>query len=323
MFHMGGEQELAASGYYREITNSGRASLRLIIESAQLSHKRILLPGFLCEIICDVLAEYHLQVDFYSVDSTFNYHLPDNIDDYDALYLIKYFGGTTDSFHRAVAGFERCIIIDDVFSPYPETIERAAPWYSYNSLRKISAVADFSMLYSNEPLASFNDTTLEAFARLKYTAKRQKFEYLNTQIGDEQGYLELFSQAEKVLDEQKGIYRPSTQSVLAAIEFFAQLEQERSVRADNYQLIKLLLPELSVSIATSFHSFVPLLLENRDDVRCALMKDNIFLAIHWPAVAGVENVLSQSILSVPLDSRYSQDELTLLCGHIRAVAAEK
>jgi len=50
-----------------------------------------------------VLAEYHIDVDFYVVDSQLSYQLPDNLNDYDALYLIKYFGATTASFECAVA----------------------------------------------------------------------------------------------------------------------------------------------------------------------------------------------------------------------------
>ncbi|WP_392340481.1 hypothetical protein [Moritella marina] len=318
MHHVGGEQELAQQGHFRELTNSGRASLRWIIESAQLQSKRLLLPDFLCEVILDVLAEYNIDVDFYSVDSQLGYQLPDDVSDYDALYLIKYFGATTASFACAVATFKQCIIVDDVFSPYPQVLDIRQSWYSFNSLRKISAVADFSMLYSNQRLKPLDVKPLIEFATLKYQAKQYKYDYLNTAQGEEQTYLNLFNQGESCLDTHKGIFSPSSRSVLESIDFYKYLDDERALRRKNYAVVCELLSEYSLPIQSDCYSFAPLLLPSRDAVRRRLMGHNIFLAVHWPEAKVVVNQLSHSILSIPLDSRYSEHDINVICQYIRS-----
>jgi len=319
VFYIGGEQELAQRNCFCDLTNSGRSSLRLIIESAQLRNKRVLLPNFLCEVIIDVLQEYQVAFDFYKVDKHFQFELPSDLDNFDALYLIKYFGHVSDSFNQSISTFEGSIIVDDVFSPYPHILERQGLWFSFNSLRKISAVADFSLLYSNSPLSAVNKESLDKFASLKYQAKHHKYDYLNWQTGNEQRYLDLFALAEDIMDSHRGIFKPSTASIIEVVDFFARLKNDATTRQANYLLLASLLPELVVDIDSKFYSFAPLLLANRDAVRLRLMKHDVFLAVHWPSVDAVDNALSGSILSVPLDPRYTQDDILQLCGLIKTI----
>lgn len=316
---MGGEQELAASGHYNSVTNSGRSSLRLILESAELRNKKVLFPDFFCQVIMDILQEYQIECGFYHIKDDFQFCLPDDAEKYDALYLIKFFGGTTDSLIKACSSFQSCIIIDDVFSPYPQTLKRSAPWYSFNSLRKISAIADFSLVYSNLPLASKKTTVLDDFALLKYQAKKRKYEYLHDQKGNEQDYLELFNQAEDILTESRGIFTPSASSMLESLRFFSKLDQETEIRQCNFRLINQLLPDYSVKIDSSFYSFAPLYLNNRDEIRSALMKINVFLAVHWPSSDAIRNSMYQSIISIPVDGRYSIDDIKSVCKLIQSM----
>ncbi|MFT5716022.1 MAG: hypothetical protein ACI9T7_000195 [Oleiphilaceae bacterium] len=316
MLHVGGEQELAQMNYFRELTNSGRSSLRWIIESAQLKHKRLLLPDFLCEVILDVLAEYHINVDFYTVDRQFGYQLPDDLSHYDGLYLIKYFGAVTDSFERALSTFKQCIIVDDVFSPYPHVLDLAQPWYSFNSLRKISPIADFSMLYSNRTFATVKVDKLPEFAELKYQAKQCKYDYFNSGVGSEKAFLALFAQGERCLDEKKGIFSPSNRSVLESLDFYRQLDQEKILRRKNYNVICSELAEYLSPITTDYYSFAVIFLPDRDVIRKKLMAHNIFLAVHWPEVIGISNQLSRAILSIPLDSRYSKKNMEDICQYV-------
>jgi hypothetical protein len=317
MFYMGGEQELAEDGLFKSTTNSGRSSLRLILESANLRNKKVLFPDFFCEVIMDIFKEYQIEFGFYHIKDNFQICLPDDSEKYDALYLIKFFGGITDSFTKACSSFQSCIIIDDVFSPYPQALTCNTPWYSFNSLRKISPISDFSLVYSNHPLKPINAEYLDEFSILKYQAKKNKFEYLHNNQGNEEEYLRLFTEAEDILSNSKGIFTPSTASMVESLRFFSKLENETEARKTNYQLINQLLPNNSVNIDASFYSFAPVFLTNRDEIRSELMKKNIFLAVHWPSSKVIKNTISQSIISIPVDSRYSVDEIKSVCNNIK------
>lgn len=321
MFHIGGEQELRDKHFFSEVTNSGRSSLRLIIENAGLAEKHILVPNFLCEVILDVLKEYRITYSFYDVDETLNYQMPANINEYDAVYFINYFGFKLPSLKRALPLCTQPVIVDDVFSPYPSVVsESVNTWYSFNSLRKISPVADFSLVYSSQPIKKARVRCLDDFAADKYQAKQLKSRFLQSGEGDESEYLNLFSSAESLLDDSVGIFEPSSRSVIEAIEFYAGLETERLARKANFDLAKSLLPaDISLGLNSDFYSYLPILIEGRNDVRRQLMDSNVFLAIHWPDIDGVENVLSGRILSLPLDSRYSVEEIKQLCIQIKQV----
>lgn len=315
MLYIGGEPETDCPKYYQDLTNSGRSSLRLIIESANLAGKHILLPDFLCQIIIDVLKEYEITYDLYNINSGFEFELPHDTSIYDALYLIKYFGSKTGSFINACQLFEQCLIIDDVFSPFPEVLTRDKPWFSYNSLRKITPIADLSLIYSNVQLASTNKSKLSDFSTIKFRAKYKKFDYLYNGIGNEEQYLDLFNKAENILDNSKGIYFPSNDSLILAMNYFSKLEEERAIRKHNYNLIRKLLPDITIAINSDFHSFVPILLDNRNQIRSKLMADNIFLAVHWPADS-VHSLINDKVLSLPLDSRYNESDIKTMCSLI-------
>jgi hypothetical protein len=321
MFHIGGEQEVTKKKFFRDITNSGRSSLRLIIKSAGLQGKRLLLPSFLCEVIVDVLLEFEIEIDFYDINVNLEFKLPDDLSQYDAVYLIKYFGMANKSFQDALLDVPQCLIIDDVFSPYPHVPNEDVKWFSYNSLRKISQVADFSLIYSNFPIVKMEKLKLPLFSSLKYEAKHLKDEYLSTGKGDEREYLSLFSKAETLLNNSIGIYQASENSLCEAIEFYSNLATEKKVRYENYMTLKSMLGERELKIKAPFYSFLPVLLSNRDEVRRKLMGENIFLAIHWPDCKEMQNKLSSYIISVPLDSRYSKTDMIRLGSLIKELGS--
>lgn len=49
------------------------------------------------------------------------------------------------------------------------------------------------------------------------------------------------------------------------------------------------------------------------------MRDSIYLAIHWPAIEQSENNLSDKLLSLPLDSRYTKEDIERMCNIINRV----
>lgn len=57
--------------------------------------------------------------------------------------------------------------------------------------------------------------------------------------------------------------------------------------------------------------FVPIFLENRNEMRKKLMKNNIFCPVHWPFNASEEdkNSLYDTELSLVCDQRYSSNDM--------------
>jgi hypothetical protein len=315
---IGGEQEIAADGRFYGVTNSGRSSLRWIIQSMHLQGKRVLVPDFVCQIVVDVLLEYNIAVSFYQVRDDFEFSLPDDITDVDALYLVRYFGHESASFEAAINHSKIPLIIDDVFGVEPPVIAANVPWSYFNSLRKVTAIADFSQLISNVPLAEVRKQNLTVFSTLKYQAKEAKSDFLRAAVGDEQSYLAKFAQAESILDEHVGICSADDKSIYLTGCFYRNLESEISVRRRNLLLAKEYLNGTKfLDINPKFPSFLPLVLHDRDKIRRELMQHSIFLAVHWPATKQSPSGLSEKLLSLPLDSRYSVEDIERICTMIK------
>jgi hypothetical protein len=308
MRYVGGEQEMAKPSYFKALTSSGRDSLRLIIESGHLQDRVFLLPDFLCEVVLQTLNEYSIRYRHYTVHEDLSFDLGPVQED-EVVYVINYFGKQSG----LLADINNTVIIDDVFSPFPSVLSISS-WYSFNSLRKISPLADGSLVYSSHPLSTerIQLASSAEFAEQKYLAKNKKFDFIHYGSGEEGDYLTLFATAEKMLNNRQWIAGMSMASQIAFAEFFLKLEAEREIRQRNYNMVCELLSENVISIQADFYSFAPLLLANRDAIKGQLMEHRIFLPVHWPSGSS----LSKHILSIPLDSRYSSEDMKYVCNLI-------
>ena len=317
---IGGEAELASNNCFYGVTNSGRSSLRWILESMNLAGKRVLVPDLICQIVIDVLKEYDIKISFYNIDEELSYELNGLEVEFDALYVIRYFGYDSEALKRTYSELNTLTIIDDVFGIEPPIISTTQHWCYFNSLRKISFVADYSQVISNRPLKLVEKNKLDEFSQAKYLAKEKKFSYLNARISTEAEYLELFNLGESILNVSKAIYQASDISLYNATRFYQNLNNETGIREKNLLVAKKLLrAEQYIEINPSFPSFLPLRLKDRDSVRKYLMNKNIFLAIHWPAPDCAYNSLTEQLLSIPLDSRYNDKDIERICILIREV----
>lgn len=310
---IGGEQDLLHNCSFYGATNSGRSSLRWIIHSMDLKGKRIMLPDFLCQVIVDVIKEFNIDIVFYKINADLSYNFSDKIGTVDAVYIIRFFGDDSASFVKAISTTKSKLIIDDVFGTDPPISILSNHWYYFNSLRKISYIADYSQVASNKPLADINKKNLTDFSEKKYLAKNEKYEFINGLSVDE-SYLSKSQAAETLIDASKDIYRPSETSLYYVTKFYQSIKEETSVRVSNLNMAKETLNNGSyLNINPLFPSFLPVILNNRDEVRKALFLDSIYLAIHWPVTEDSNNELSHKLLSIPLDSRYSADDIKLIC----------
>lgn len=305
---IGGEREFKNETVFSYITDSGRSSLRLILHSS-LKNKKFLIPDFLCKVILDVFDEFKATYSFYKVNEDLTINLRSiKSDKFDVLYLIDYFGQR----HKIVDRFadDKLIIEDCTFLPVIEKPKNIKNWIGFNSFRKISYLADGSIMKSTLRLPGGLIEKKDAdFSRLKYEAKRIKYEHLFKNKYSEEKYLDLFNKAEHLLDRQKNIYFISSNSLFNLFEFYKNLEQEYLIRRKNYEALDKYLKRIGIKLVTDYHSFYVLTVERRAELRRHLFSRRIFLPIHWPKINGIENCLYNKIISIPVDSRYNKKDM--------------
>lgn len=305
---IGGESALASAEYDLCFTDSGRSSLRLILKS--LSPKlKYLLPDFLCSSVIDVFDKLGLMYSFYKIKSDFSIDAKSvSNSKFDVFYSINYFSRINKV--QSFIDTDKILIEDNVFLPDFKRNEAFGKWAGFNSFRKISPVADGSILKASFKLEKqYLSSGSAPFADLKYQAKAIKYEFLESGKHSEKKYLSLFNRAEILLDEQTQIYGISDRSMAELLKFFKNITEEETARKKNFAVLENMLKEFSKPRKMGFYSFYPLLLEQRDALRKYLFTKNIFLPVHWPGNSKTGNMLYDKIISIPLDSRYSESDM--------------
>ncbi len=306
----GGEAPLDLGDLHYAFVHSGRAALRLLLASG-LGRKKLLIPDFLCGVIIDVLKEGKTPFSTYAVNADLSVQWPMVAkQSFDVLYVINYFGQQTKVPAGIIKG--KGLIVDDVFAPRINTLPVKGSWAVFNSLRKVTALAEGAGVISTMKLNTAGiKNPLAEFADLKYSAKQLKADYLHKAKGSETGFINKFRQAEHLLDTDRSIHLPSAVTIGLLPGIIADLPTEQAIRRRQYDILDKALGRWSIKIRPAYYSFYVLSIDRRDEVRALLAKQGIFLPAHWPLPegSGLSNELYARVLPVPLDSRYSIAEI--------------
>ena len=315
---IGGELEEKKSVYSHYFTDSGRSSLRLFLRSSNHKTKKYLIPNFFCEVIEEILKEEQIDYEFYNILNTLNVDIESiRSKEYDVLYLINYFGmiQSLDSIDIS----SKIIIEDNVFFNDFNNHGNYIDWYAFNSFRKITPLADGSLIKTNLEIDKHHILNKEAlFLEKKREAKDIKYNYLYSQISDEMEYIKLFEEAEAILDNQKEIFKISSYSLLSLFQERHNQELERR----RYLQLKKLFSQYTFAHDVQHYSVFPLKLKERDELRAYLMKKNIYLPIHWPE-SSQKNRLYDEIISIPLFIQYKEDEFNHMIDAIEEFFNER
>ena len=153
---IGGEVELEISELNEYFTDSGRSSIKLILN--RLKGKIFLIPNYICEIIVKIFDEYEAEYSFYNINKDFSID-EESITNkqYDVLYIINYFGMN----HKIsnIIKTNKMVIEDNVFLPIFSNYQSCHKWVGFNSFRKISPLADGSLIKSSFSLSKSRITT--------------------------------------------------------------------------------------------------------------------------------------------------------------------
>jgi hypothetical protein len=309
---IGGEADLIQTRLNEYFTDSGRSSLKLLLH--KLKTKKFLVPNYLCEIMIKIFNEFGIDYSFYNINSDL---LIDTASiegkNYEVLYVINYFGQNHD-----LCDFidqDTIVVEDNVFLPQFENSMNIDNWAGFNSFRKISPIADGSLIKSTFKLPDeLIKENRSDFAQTKYMAKDMKYQYIKDNRYSEEEYLALFKQAENKLDMQEEIYNISSHSLFRLFDFMGRIEQEYSARIGNFNVLDSYLSDKSVKIKTKFPSFYILSVGRRDELREYLFSKKIFLPVHWPSINGVSSDLCKALISIPVDSRYNEEDMSRIAG---------
>jgi hypothetical protein len=301
---IGGELAIQSLSENVFFTDSGRSSLRLIIRSGN-QNKKFLIPDYFCEIIESVFIQEKVKYDFY--------HILDDLSvdaeslagkDFDVFYVINYFGKDTSI--KGLDIDQKIIIEDNVFLYNFENKNNFKYWYGFNSFRKVSILADGSLIKTNLNIDYDQIKRNEAgYSEIKYHAKNLKHKYLGFRLGDEKTYLDFFERGELLLSEQRDIFGMSSKSIFRMM--LCNVNQQ-DISRDNYSYLYQKFGSLCLNANVDFFSYFVMLVPQRDELRKFLFSKNVYLPIHWPQSTQY-NELYHKVISIPIFSSYSIEDI--------------
>ena len=306
--------------------SSGRAalyqSLKYLRQEKNINH--LLLPDYLCSSLLVPVKELGLDYAFYPINETLELEPSSFQPLYNngtAVLLINYFGlQDLSSQIKVIRGIDdKAIIIEDDVQAYYEFIKPLdGVDFKFTSLRKTFAVPDGGLVKTKYHLPRV--TTPNTFGQYKAAAallKSMREGNFNDQI-----YLELFEKGESLIDSEQ----ECGMSLIAEKLYSFMNEEHVKVRRLNNaeylveQLEKIGIKPLFPLLEDHVPLFVPVVLKNRDSVRKAMFKQDIFCPVHWSS-EGMSvkrgEVMSKTELSLIIDQRYGRKEMDEILSLIK------
>lgn len=305
---------------------SGRTALYQILRSLVPSHKRLWLPDWLCHTMVDAVEKAGFEYCFYELDADFKATInaldKSGFKDGEAVLMINYFGlqdlmGISKSIKDA---YPNAVVIEDDVQAYWVFSEKENPFadYRFTSLRKALPVSDGGLVKTQRPMPMV--TGENSFAPLKIKAGAMKFHRGEAGINDED-YLKLFKEGDKLIPENyDSVMSLDSQRLFAGID----LEKAKQQRKANAAQLIVALDEIGIKpmipvSADSVPLFVPIYLENRDDVRRRMFRHEVFCPVHWPldgmpVKRGADMVTHE--LSLIVDQRYGLQNIEMIIKNI-------
>lgn len=297
---------------------SGRAALYQILkylkEQKQITH--VLLPDYLCSTILVPIHKLGLTYSFFPLNEKLELESETFKETYRkdaAVLLINYFGlqDLTPQIKNIRSLDAGALIIEDDVQAYYEFIKSLGDVdFKYTSLRKTFAIPDGGLVKTHCPLP--RDCQPCTFGQYKAAAGLMKS--MRVDYFDDSVYLDISHQGAELINEELDKGMSLISQKLYAIADIEDVKQRRISNA-RYLLgkleemgIKQLLPLLDDKVPL----FIPITLNNRDEVRKQMSQHEIFCPVHWPldglkVKRGADMAAHE--LSLIIDQRYGRKEM--------------
>lgn len=315
---------------------SGRTALEFIIRDIIKQHsiRSVLLPSYCCHTMIEPFFRHGISVRFYDVyfdeQRGLSVDVPELQDD-EAFYYMTYFGFSDLSGVDLRKIRESCAtVIEDKTHSWLNRSSNCGTDYSYVSYRKWTGFDAIALATKAKGFFSELPTKVNK----KYSAMRRqafaiKRAFIESDEGEKNHFLNLFGEAEELLETDYVGYKPMMETMAAFLQLdTVQITESRRRNAEI--LINGLndIPEIKLIFQTMNDNdvplFVPILVrKNRTELRKYLIDNAIYCPIHWPKSTYHDGIskraekLYQQELSLICDQRYNSDDMNRIVERIK------
>ena len=245
----------------------------------------------------------------------------------EAVALVKAF----DEDMQVIEDFSHCTFC--LKNIYDEQVD-----YYVSSIRKSIGVCDGAVLLSKKLTnKEYIQSELADFADKRFVAQSDKKRYTWSKDQEKkQAFLGTIRECEGLIDEFSAVHPISerAKNMLAMVNgeeiAFARRENMRHLWTRLNGKIRMI-PGLERSFEKEGSSpfSLPILVDKRDDIQLALAKKGVYTQWLWPlceeamSICSVSKVMNEKMLSVPIDQRFSWDDIEdisdIICDVVKSV----
>lgn len=307
---------------------SGRSALMAIIDDIKkrITFNYVALPSWCCDSMIEPFLNKNILVKFYTVSFENNFVKFDfsDINNCDVMLVMDYFGYIRDIEHN----FNGLIINDVTHSVFSKKIHVSD--YTFGSLRKWAGFFTGGFAYKNDgrELKGYKTLVDTEYIFMRKLAMSKKTDFINGN-SSAKDFLEVFSLAEKILDEYP-FGNADDYDVIRAKKLDTTFIKER--RRNNALVILKKFADISIFPELKDDDcplFVPLIIENgkRDLLRKHLIDKKIYCPVHWPLTKAhnlnkEQSSIYMNEISIICDQRYTTDDMERICKEINSFLIE-
>lgn len=299
------ELELQRGRHYHEEAlrlNTARNSFEYVLRARRYS--KVYIPYYTCGVMLEPLKRLGIDYDFYTINENLEPEREIWLEQGEAFLYTNYFGLKQRCVERLAEVYGKRLIVDNAQAFYAPRVGGIDAFYSP---RKYFGVPDGGYLYT--------DCRLDG--ELSRDKSWDRMEHLVRRLdeGAEAGYAS-FQESETSLDNSPvKLMSRLTERILAGVDY----EWSRQRRRENFlylhghlgehNKLKLELQEGEVPMV------YPLWVDAGEKLRQELIRNKIFVATYWSNVLEwcpegmLESDLARSVLALPVDQRYMNEEI--------------
>ena len=302
------ETHLASKGeFYSNLikVNNCRNALLYIVKSKKI--KKLFIPSFLCESISLLCKRYGIDYIEYKISKSFKPLLKIIPEENEYVLVVNYYGQlTNDNIVELKHKYKR-IIVDNSQAFFSKPIEGIDTIYS---CRKFFGVPDGGYL-STDCLLNETIEQDDSENRLAHIAGR-------TKDCASDHYLEYRENEALIASLPLKLMSDTTKNLLCKIDY----DYAKSRRDENYSYLNSLLEQyndLKLKKTPGPYCY-PFYIKNASKLREVLIANKIYVPLLWPYAfshGGVDRELSENVVPIPCDQRYSLDEMDYIVKIIK------
>lgn len=297
---------------------SGRTAIDYILNEIDDNMKIVYMPNYCCESMIQPFVDNGYKIEYYKVDIINKKYDIDLNFKCSIFFGMSYFGYSASVLDNYIDNFSKknIIVLEDITHRFLNVNNYCnSSDYLVCSLRKWFSVISGGIAVNlrNKFKSNLSNYSInQEFLDMRIRAMQLKRQYMENENIDKNQFLKIYNKSNEMIKNYKNM---KIDDLSISILKHLNIDEIRNRRINNSKIIQdKLINNKNINLIyklqpTDCPLFVPISLKNRDKIKKELIKNNIYLPVHWPNSNTINNEIYNIELSLINDQRYNEEDI--------------